>query len=114
MAVTDQSGVSAPEGYRAETGTMARESQKIHDEAESAQGEVKDLEAAEVSETDFGKAHTEWGADFTTAIAEIAKGASGMCASLKSLAAAIGSAGKQYEAAEVEQSSTVTQSGSGL
>ncbi|WP_298178314.1 hypothetical protein [Saccharomonospora sp.] len=112
--MTDESGVAAPEGYRAETGTMARESQKIHDEAESAQDEVKDLETAEVAETDFGKAHTQWGADFATAIAEIGKGANGMCASLLSLAGAIGSAGEQYEAAEAEQSATAAQSGSGM
>lgn len=112
--MTDQSGVNAPEGYKAETSTMARESQKIHDEAESAEGEVKDLETAEVGEEDFGKVHTEFGADFIAAITETGKGAAAMCASLKSLAGSIGSAGEQYEAAEDEQAAAATQSGSGM
>lgn len=108
------SGVTAPSGYTADTGTMASQSKAILDAAESAQDDVSDLAPAKVTDADFGTAHTQWAADFTAAIDELGKGASGMCTSLISLANAIGSAGQQYAAAESAQASAATQSGSGM
>ncbi|EHR49037.1 hypothetical protein SacmaDRAFT_0741 [Saccharomonospora marina XMU15] len=108
------SGVGAPSGYTAETGSLARQSQAIHDAAEAAQGEVEGLAPAKVAEADFGTEHGQWAADFTASIEQLGKGAGAMCTALISLATSIGSAGQQYAAAEAEQSSAVAQSGSGM
>ncbi|PXY32221.1 hypothetical protein [Prauserella muralis] len=107
-------GVNAPGGYTADTGAMASQAKAINDAAEDAQDEVKDLAPAKVTEAEFGTAHTQWGADFTAAIDELGKGANAMCTSLIGLAQSIGSAGDQYAAAESEQASAATQSGSGM
>lgn len=118
MAVPGQSaggsGVGAPSGYTAETGTLARQAQAIHDAAETAQGDVEGLAPAKVTEADFGTEHGQWAADFTAAVDELGKGAGAMCAALISLATSIGAAGQQYAAAESEQSAAVSQSGSGM
>ncbi|MEU3273631.1 hypothetical protein ABZ639_22565 [Saccharomonospora sp. NPDC006951] len=111
---SSSSGVSAPDGYTADTGTMVSQAQTINDAAEEAQPEVEDLGATEIAETDFGTAHAEWAADYTTAIQTLGEGAVAMCGSLMALAGSIGGAGEQYAAAEAEQHSSANQSGSGL
>jgi hypothetical protein len=75
---------------------------------------VKDLAPAKVAEADFGTAHGKWATDFTAGIEQLGKGATSMCTALSSLAQSIGSAGEQYAAAEAEQSSAATRSGSGM
>lgn len=107
-------GVNAPSGYTADTGSMASQAQTINDAAEDAKDKVKDTAPAKVSEAEFGKAHTQFGADYTAGIEEVGKGATAMCTSLISLAQSIGSAGEQYATAEDTQASAATQSGSGL
>ncbi|WP_307831842.1 type VII secretion target [Prauserella cavernicola] len=108
------SGVNAPGGYTAETGSMASQAQTINDAAEEAKDAVKDTKPAKVTEAEFGTAHSQYAADFSAAIEALGTGADAMCGSLISLAQGIGSAGEKYAAAESEQSSAANQSGSGL
>ncbi|WP_307849715.1 hypothetical protein [Qaidamihabitans albus] len=108
------SGVAPPEGYTADTGAMASQAKTIHDAAEDAAKDVKDVKPAKVSEADFGTEHTKWAADYTAAIEQLGTGATAMCNSLTGLAQQIGSAGKSYDAAESDQAAAATQSGSGM
>lgn len=113
--LNNSSGVGGPGGgYTADTSAMASQARTIHDAAENAQGEVEELGTSEVNEAMFGTAHTQWAADYTAGIQQLGTGATAMCTTLIGFAASIGSAGKQYDAAESDQASAATQSGSGL
>ncbi|ASR34127.1 hypothetical protein BAY61_02975 [Prauserella marina] len=111
---SSSSGVSAPDGYTADTGSMVSQAQAISDAVEEAQPEAENLGATEVAGADFGIAHAERAAGYTAAVRTLGEGAMAMCGSLLALAGSIGGAGEQYASAEAEQQSSVNQSGSGL
>ncbi|MCT2587396.1 WXG100 family type VII secretion target [Actinophytocola gossypii] len=108
------SGVAPPDGYTTDTGQMSTSGRNISNAAEDAQGEVDDLQTTEVAAADFGKAHTEWHADYSTAMEQIGAGATAMCTNIMSFAGQLGGAGQSYESTDTGATSTVTTPGSGL
>ncbi|WP_243859589.1 hypothetical protein [Amycolatopsis arida] len=108
------SGVSAPQGYTAQADTMVQQARAIHDAAEDAKSEVKDLQPTKVAEKDFGTKHGQWHGQYSLGIEQVGKAADTMCASLVAFANSIGSAGKSYSAAESAQADAARRSGSGL
>lgn len=108
------SGVDAPQGYTADQGSMSNQATRISDAATSAQADVAEVGTSNVGEGGFGKAHTDFGGDYTAGIQTIGEAAQAMCSSLTSFASTVGAAGQQYGAAEESQAQTATQAGSGL
>lgn len=56
---TGATGVSAPSGYTADTGSVASQATAIHNAAESAEDKMSDLTSVAVSEQRFGNEHTQ-------------------------------------------------------
>ncbi|HYH50611.1 MAG TPA: hypothetical protein VEG38_13780 [Acidimicrobiia bacterium] len=108
------SGVAPPDGYTTDTGQMSTSGRNISNAAEDAQGEVEDLQPTELAAADFGKAHGEWHADYSSAIEQLGAGAIAMCTNLISFAGQLGGAVQSYETTDAGATSTVTTPGSGL
>lgn len=107
-------GVAPPDGYEADTSSMGARSRTITNEAEDANGEVKDLQPTKVAAADFGKVHGEYQADYAKGIEQLGTGAVAMCTTITSFAGQIGGAGQDYAASDSGNTGTVNESGAGM
>lgn len=106
--------VAPPEGYTASTDSMSSSARTITTEAENARGETDDLQPTELSEDEFGTAHTEHYAAYAAAIEQFGAGAQAMCDNLIAFAGQLGGAGQAYAATDQAATQTVNTSGAGL
>ena len=105
------SGVTAPSGYKTSSDGMSSAARTIHDTAEDAQTDVKDLKPTKMTDKEFGTKHTQWFADYQKAIEQLGTGSDAMCGNLTAFATQLGGAGSDYAANDAQNASTVRQSG---
>ena len=105
------SGVNAPSGYKTSSDGMSSAARTIHDTAEDAQREVKDLKPTKLTDKNFGVKHTQWFADYSKAIETLGAGADAMCANITAFAGQLGGAGADYAANDARNAQNVRQSG---
>jgi hypothetical protein len=105
------SGINAPSGYKTSTDGMSSAAKTIHDTAEDAQGEVKDLKPTKMTDKEFGVKHTQWFGDYSKAIDALGAGADAMCGNLTAFAGELGGAGATYAATDNQNAQTVSNSG---
>lgn len=110
---TNAGGVAPPDGYTTDTGQMSGAGRNIGTAAEDARGDVEDTQPTELTDAEFGTVHTQWQADYATAIEQLGQGAIAMCDNLVAFAGQIGGAGQAYSTTESGAAATVTAPGSG-
>ncbi len=101
-------GVAPPDGYTTDTGQMSGAGRTIGDAAEDAKGDIEDTQPTELTDQEFGKKHTQWQADYASAIEQLGQGATAMCDNLVAFAGQIGGAGQAYTTTDTGAASTVT------
>jgi hypothetical protein len=112
--VTSGPGVAPPDGYTTSTDAMSSSGRAITTAAEDAQDDTEDLQPTQLTDAEFGTAHTEHFAGYSAAIEQLGTGAQAMCANLISFAGQLGGAGQAYADHEQAAVQTVTGSGAGL
>ena len=108
---TNTSGVNAPSGYKTSTDGMSSAARTIHDTADDAQHDVKDLKPTKMTDKEFGTKHTQWFADYSKAIEQLGTGSDAMCGNLTAFAGQLGGAGANYAATDSQNVQTVSQPG---
>lgn len=106
------SGVAPPDGYTASTDSMSSSGRAITTAAEDARGDTEDLQPTQLSDADFGTAHTDCFADYSAAIEQLGAGAQAMCENLIAFAGQLGGAAESY--AGTEQAGVQTLNASGV
>jgi hypothetical protein len=104
-------GVSPPSGYTASADGMNSAARAIHDAAEDSQHDVRELKPTKLADREFGTKHTQWFADYSSAVERLGSGAEAMCANLVAFSSQIGGAGQTYAAGDSRNTQTVSGSG---
>ena len=100
-------GVTPPDGYTADTGTMSGTARNISNAAEDARGEVDDIRTG-LTAAEFGTKHTQHQAAYAAGIEQLGQAATAMCDSLATFAGQIGGAGQAYTGTDTGAANTVT------
>jgi hypothetical protein len=90
---------------------MSTAARTIHDSAEDAQRDTKDLKPTKMTDKEFGVKHTQWFADYSKAIDQLGAGSDAMCGNLTAFAGELGGAGAAYAANDSQNAQTVSNSG---
>jgi len=101
------STVGAPDGYSADSDTMQSAAGAIKEAADDAKSNVEKTGNTELTEQDFGEAHTKWHQKYSAGVEEIDAGATEMCVMLSSFAAQIKQARAEYDQAEAQQQAAI-------
>lgn len=98
-------------GYKTSSEAMMRAQTRLREAGDEPASQAKKVAPTEVTQEEFGKAHSQFFTKYQTGIEEIGAAMNGLSAELTALGGNVGAAGQQYGDAEANTQSTLNAAG---